>query len=107
MECTTGTARGLLWIYEKAGPYFEPLWGSGLFSPERFWFHGVEATKGQPPEVVAAALDEAIKDVLNRRDYSIGELSAYSDEQRQRISDAYDTIVSNLRKDYPEIPIPI
>jgi Annexin len=97
----TTLGRGLTWVYENAVPIIQPLLDADLFSPERFWYHGVQHTKGQPPEAVAAALDEAIKDVLSRRDDIIRLLSTYSDEERQRISDAYDAILSNLRKDYP------
>lgn len=96
-----GTAQGLYWIYQNAEPYIQPLLNLGLFSPERFWFHGVKVTKGQPPEVVAPALEEAIKAVLSRRDYNIKELSGYSNEQRQQISAAYDAILSNIQKDHP------
>ena len=96
-----GTAGGIYWIYQQAEPYIQPLMNSELFSPERFWFHGVKLTKGQPPEVVAPALEEAIKDVLSRREYIIKELSGYSNEQRQQISTAYDAILSNIQKYRP------
>jgi hypothetical protein len=93
ISAIAGTAQGLVWVLEKAIPHIQPLLDSGLFCPERFWHDGVQAKE--------VALDEAIEEVQSRRVYIIRELSDYTDEQRQRISAAYDAILSNIQKDHP------
>jgi hypothetical protein len=96
-----GTAQGLQWIYQNAEPLVQILLNLHWFSPERFWLDGVRLTKGEPPEVVARALDEAIRDIQSRRDDIIEVLSGYSNEQRQTIRHAYDVILLNIQKDHP------
>jgi hypothetical protein len=93
--------KGVEWIVHTLLPIAKDLWEAGLFCPERFWYDGVQATQGQPPEVVVPTLDERLKDVLSRRDDSIRELSEYSNEQRQRINAAYEAILLNIQRDYP------
>jgi hypothetical protein len=97
-----GAVGGLSWIYQNAEPYIQPLLNSGSFSPERFWFDGLELTKGQSAKVVVSALKKAIKDVQTRETEAVTRLTNYSDKQRQQISAAYDAILANIQRDYPK-----
>ncbi|HJR58436.1 MAG TPA: hypothetical protein VJ813_03520 [Vicinamibacterales bacterium] len=102
-----GTAEGLQWVYRHAWPYIEPLWLSGLYCPERFWWDSLAypiQSKKAPAEI-----HSMLKVVLAqmRRDESVEvKLASHSEHDRERIAEAYAKVVSEIRMHYPDLANP-
>jgi len=111
--CTTITtiakaAEGVHWIYQHAWPFIEPCFHKGHFCPERFWWDSLALPmrRGESPTQIKSHLDEALEALLADRERLEKWLTEHSESDRQRISDAYDKILSAVHKQYPNLPSP-
>jgi len=95
----TGTAQGVVWLYQVAAPHMLPIWLA--VSPERFWQDGVAAFQGRPAEVVHRELKRALRDVIKRHEYLEQKLAGLPDSEREKISAAYDDLIAKIEQDYP------
>src|SRR4051794_39423232 len=89
-----GAAEGVSWIYQHAWPFVEPIWHAGLFCPERFWWDSLAlpVQRGESPAQIQLHLKEALASLGADRVRVEEWLSQYSEDDRQRISDAYDNV---------------
>ncbi len=108
--CTTiatiaQAAEGVQWIYQHAWPLIEPLLHSGLFSPERFWWDSFAQpmSEGESPAKIKLRLEEVLGALWADREYIERRLAEYSESDRQRISDAYDKMLSAVHVQYPDL----
>jgi hypothetical protein len=107
--CTTITtianaAASIHWIYQPAWPVVEPLFQSGLFCPESFWWDSLAkpVQRGESPTQIKSHLEQALQ-TLRTDQHIERRLAQYSDSDRQRISDAYDKILLAIHTQYPHL----
>jgi hypothetical protein len=101
----TGTAQGVDWVYQTAWPYVEPLFQSGLFCPERFWWDSLASPvqRGESLNDIQSNL-RAVLAQLRTDDKHIEDLlTRHSERDRERIVDAYDKVVAEIRTKYPDL----
>ena len=99
------TAEGVHWVYEHAWPLIQPIYQSGLFCPEQFWWHGlaqpVEA--GELPIRIKARLGKTLDSLRANQERIQKQLAHDSGSNRERISEAYGQVLSALREKYPHV----
>lgn len=101
-----GTAEAVHWVYQHAWPHIQPIFDANLFCPEHFWWDGVAAPAqgDRPIKNAPDDLKKALKEMQDRRTTIEREvLSNYSPEQRERIADAYERVLSEIREHYPNL----
>lgn len=96
----TGTAQGVVWLYQVAAPHMLPLWLA--VSPERFWQNGVATFQGSPPNVVRRELERALHDVIEHHERLEQKLASLPDSEREKVSSAYDDLIVKIEQDYPD-----
>ena len=101
----TETAGGVVWVYQNAWPYIEPLWSSGFFCPERFWWDSLAGPvqRGESPADIPSNL-KAVLAEMSRDEKRIEEnLAHHSDKDRERIVTAYSNVLAQIRLHYPDL----
>jgi hypothetical protein len=100
-----GAADGVSWAYQHAWPLVEPIWRDGLFCPESFWWDSLASPmqRGESPAEVQSHLREALATLRADRERIEGWLAQYSETDRQRISDAYDKVLTAVHAEYPHL----
>lgn len=102
------TAGGVHWIYQHAWPYIEPVWQSGLYCPERFWWDSLAlpVQKGESPAEIQSNLKVVLAQ-MRRDEKSIEDkLARHSEHDRERIADAYAKVLSEIRTHYSDLANP-
>jgi hypothetical protein len=96
---------GVQWIYDNAWPLIEPLLPAGLFSPEYFWWDSfVQPVRaGKSPAKIVLHLEKTLGELRADREHIERRLAGYSESDRQRISDTYDKILSEIHIKYPNL----
>jgi hypothetical protein len=92
-------------VYQSAWPVIEPLWQSGVFCPERFWWDNLAypVQKGDSTANIQSNLEAVLTQLRKDQQRSEGLLARHSEGDRQRIVDAYDKVLAKIRRKYPDL----
>lgn len=98
----SGTAEGLHWVFQHSWPHIEPIWQSGLFCPENFWWDSLALPIRQREShaEIHSKLEVALERMRKDRARIEKTLNGYSDANRKRVAEAYDKVVSELPARY-------
>ena len=101
----TGAAQGVAWVHQTAWPYIDPLWQSGLFCPERFWWDNLAypVQRGDSTADIPSNLKAVLAQLRKDEERSKELLARHSERDRQRIVDAYDKVLAEIRRSYPTL----
>ncbi len=102
-----GTAEGIHWAFQHAWPHIEPIWHSGLFCPESFWWDSlalpITIQTLESPAEIHSKLEVVLKQMRGDEKRIEERLGGYSDADRERVAGAYDKVYSEIRKHYPSL----
>ncbi len=99
------TAEGVVWIYQHAWPYIEPVWQSGLYCPERFWWDSLALPfqRGESPAEIQSNLKAVLAQMRTDEKSIEDRLARHSEHDRERIADAYAKVLSEIRTHYSDL----
>lgn len=100
-----GTAGGVAWIYQHAWPYIEPIWHSGWYCPERFWWDSLAlpVRGGESSAKIHEHLEAVLAQMRTDTKHIEDRLARHSERERERIADAYSKVLSEIRGSYPDL----
>ena len=101
----TGTAQGVVWVYQTLWPHIEPLVQAGLFSPERFWWDNLAqpVQRGESPADIQSNLRAVLTQLRKDQKHIEDLLARHSGRDRERILNAYAKVRAAIRAKYPEL----
>jgi hypothetical protein len=105
IETIAKTAEGVVWIYQHAWPYIEPVWQSGWYCPERFWWDSLAlpVQRGESAAEIHSNLKAVLAQMRTDNKGIEDRLARHSERERERIADAYSKVLSEIRTHYSDL----
>ncbi len=100
----TGTVEGVHWVFQHLWPHMEPIWQSGSFCPESFWWDNLALPirRRESTAEIHSKLEVVLEQMRGDKRRIEELLGGYSDADRERLANAYDKVLSEIRAHYPK-----